>query len=313
MTNARLVVTQGDPAGIGPEILVKALAAGAADGAVVTVLGERARLTETARSLGLPLRHAVIDAPSAGPHSALWALEEACRIANAGGADAIVTAPIHKADLVRCGFRHPGQTEFLGDRLGAAGTTMLLAGDSLRVALVTTHLRLLDVPAAVTHERVEATITRLHKALVAGYGIPAPRIGVLGLNPHAGEEGLFGPEDDAVIRPAVETCRARGIDASGPLPGDGTFAPRSRARFDGIVAMYHDQGLAGLKAVEGGGAVNVTLGLPVPRTSPDHGTARDIAGRGIADAGSMAAAIRLAVRFAAARAKACGGAAPRTE
>jgi 4-hydroxythreonine-4-phosphate dehydrogenase len=175
---------------------------------------------------------------------------------------------------------------------------MLLAGETLRVALVTTHLRLADVPRAVTRERVEATIRRVHEGLRRGWEIERPRIAVLGLNPHAGESGLFGTEDAERIAPAVAACRASGIDCSGPLPGDGTFAPRARITFDAFVAMYHDQGLSALKAVEGGSAVNVTLGLPVPRTSPDHGTARDIAGRGVADAGSMAAAIRLAARLA---------------
>jgi 4-hydroxythreonine-4-phosphate dehydrogenase len=229
----------------------------------------------------------------------MWALEEACRLANTGEVDAVVTAPIHKAALTAVGFAFPGQTEFLGARLGGVETTMLLAGDTLRVALVTTHLRLADVPRAVTRERVESTIRRLHAGLRVGWGIARPRIAVLGLNPHAGESGLFGPEDAATIAPAVAACRAEDVDCRGPLPGDGTFAPRARSAFDGFVAMYHDQGLAALKAVDGGDAVNVTLGLPVPRTSPDHGTARDIAGRGVADAGSMSAALRLAVRLAA--------------
>jgi 4-hydroxythreonine-4-phosphate dehydrogenase len=294
----RLAVTQGDPRGVGPEVALKALAAGAAEGADVVLLGERALLTQTAERLGVPLPADLRDAPRSGDVSALWALEEACRLANAGEVDAIVTAPIHKAALTAVGFAFPGQTEFLGARLGGVETTMLLAGDTLRVALVTTHLRLSDVPAAVTKERVEATIRRLDAGLRAGWTIERPRIAVLGVNPHAGESGLFGPEDEANVAPAVAACRAAGIDCRGPLPGDGTFAPRARAAFDGFVAMYHDQGLAALKAVDGGDAVNVTLGLPVPRTSPDHGTARDIAGKGVADAGSMAAALRLAVRLA---------------
>jgi 4-hydroxythreonine-4-phosphate dehydrogenase len=293
-----IAVTQGDPRGIGPEVALKALAAGAANDTDVLLLGERALFAETAQRLGVVLPAQIIDAPARGDVSALWALEEACRLANAGRVQAIVTAPIHKAALTAVGFTFPGQTEFLGARLGGVETTMLLAGETLRVALVTTHLRLADVPRAVTRERVEATIRRLDAGLRAGFGIARPRIAVLGLNPHAGESGLFGPEDAETIGPAVAACRAAGIECSGPLPGDGTFAPRARAAFDGFVAMYHDQGLAALKAVEGGGAVNVTLGLPVPRTSPDHGTARDIAGRGTADAGSMAAALRLAVRLA---------------
>ncbi len=295
----RIVVTQGDPNGVGTEVALKALAAGAADGADVVLLGERALLEETAKRLGVALPQRIVDSPVRGDASALWALEESCRMAVRGEADAIVTAPIHKAALAAVGFTFPGQTEFLGARLGGVETTMLLAGETLRVALVTTHLRLADVPRAVTRDRVVATITRLDAGLRRGWGIDRPRIAVLGLNPHAGESGLFGPEDAETIAPAVEDCRARGIDCRGPLPGDGTFAPRARSAFDGFVAMYHDQGLAALKAVEGGGAVNVTLGLPVPRTSPDHGTARDIAGRGVADPGSMAAALRLALRLAA--------------
>ena len=295
----RLAVTQGDPRGIGPEVTLKALAAGAAGDADVVVLGERELFAETARRLGVAMPARVVDAPRRGDVSALWALEEACRLANAGDVDAIVTAPIHKAALTAVGFAFPGQTEFLGARLGGVETTMLLAGETLRVALVTTHLRLADVPRAVTRARVEATIRRLDAGLRDGWGIARPRIAVLGLNPHAGESGLFGPEDAETIAPAVEACRAAGVDCRGPLPGDGTFAPRARAAFDGFVAMYHDQGLAALKAVDGGDAVNVTLGLPVPRTSPDHGTARDIAGKGVADAGSMSAALRLAVRLAA--------------
>jgi 4-hydroxythreonine-4-phosphate dehydrogenase len=294
----RVVVTQGDPNGIGPEVALKALAQGAASGADVVVLGERTLLEETAQRLRVAVPPRISDSPVGGDASALWALEEACRLAVAGEADAIVTAPIHKAALAAVGFAFPGQTEFLGTRLGGVETTMLLAGETLRVALVTTHLRLADVPRAVTRERVAATVTRLDAGLRTGWGIERPRIAVLGLNPHAGESGLFGPEDAETIAPAVEDCRALGIDCRGPLPGDGTFAPRSRAAFDAFVAMYHDQGLAALKAVEGGSAVNVTLGLPVPRTSPDHGTARDIAGRGVADAGSMASALRLAIRLA---------------
>lgn len=294
---ACIAVTQGDPRGIGPEVTLKALAAGAAGDADVVVLGERELLVETARRLGVAAPARVVDAPQRGDVSALWALEEACRLANAREVDAIVTAPIHKAALTAVGFTFPGQTEFLGARLGGVETTMLLAGDTLRVALVTTHLRLADVPRAVTRARVEATIRRLDAGLRDGFGVSRPRIAVLGLNPHAGESGLFGPEDIETIAPAVEACRGADIDCRGPLPGDGTFAPRARAAFDGFVAMYHDQGLAALKAVDGGDAVNVTLGLPVPRTSPDHGTARDIAGKGVADAGSMSAALRLAVRF----------------
>lgn len=297
-TPVRLIVTQGDPEGVGPEVLVRALSAGAAGDARVIVLGEAALLRATARALGLPLHADVRDAPTGGRAATLWALEEACRLVLAGEADAICTAPIHKADLERLGFAFSGHTEFLAERLGAGTPTMMLAGESLRVALVTTHVPLSRLPERVTRELVEDTIRRVHVGLSRWFAIAAPRIGVLGLNPHAGEGGLFGHEDAERIAPAVAACRAEGIACEGPLPGDGAFAPRTRARFDAIVAMYHDQGLAPLKAVEGGRAVNLTLGLPVPRTSPDHGTARDIAGRWIADPGSMEAAVRLACRAA---------------
>ena len=294
----RLAVTIGDPHGIGPEILLRALAAGTAADARPIVLGDADALARAAADLGLPLPEDVRGAPTAGASAALWALEEACRLSLSGEADAIVTAPVTKSDLAALspGFR--GQTEFLGARLGVPQPTMMLAGASLRVALVTTHLPLREVPDAVTTAAVERAIRRTHAGLTSWFGIAPPRIAVLGLNPHAGEGGLLGGEDEESIAPAVAACRADGIDCHGPLPGDGTFAPRSRQAFDAFVAAYHDQGLAALKAVDGGHAVNLSLGLPVPRTSPDHGSARDIAGRGIADPGSMSAALRLAVRAA---------------
>ncbi len=293
-----LALTQGDPEGIGPEVLLRALADGAAAGARVVVLGEREVLERAARDGDVPLPADVRTAPETGQRAALWALEEACRLARSGAVDAIVTAPITKSALADVGFAFPGQTELFGARLGVNEPTMLLAGDSLRVALVTTHMPLSEVPSAVTTDGVIRAVRHLDRALRSWWDVETPRIAVLGLNPHAGERGLLGAEDAAVIAPAVELCRAEGISCEGPLPGDGTFAPHSRTRFDGFVAMYHDQGLAPLKAVEGGRAINATLGLRVPRTSPDHGSARDIAGEGLADASSMASAIRLAVRAA---------------
>mgnify|MGYP001374158680 CR=1 FL=1 len=298
-TRTRLAVTLGDPLGIGPEVVLRALAAEAAPHADVTLLGDADALARTARALGLAVRGVVVPAPVGGPASALWALEEACRLACAGAVDALLTAPVTKADIAAFapGFR--GQTEFLGERLGVPRPTMMLAGANLRVALVTTHLPLREVPDAVTAEAVERAVRRTHAGLRTWFGIAAPRIAVLGVNPHAGEGGLLGDEDAAAVAPAVARCRGDGIDCVGPLPGDGTFAPRARAAFDAFVAAYHDQGLAALKAVEGGHAVNLSLGLPLPRTSPDHGSARDIAGRGVADPASTVAALRLALRAAA--------------
>jgi 4-hydroxythreonine-4-phosphate dehydrogenase len=290
-----LAVTIGDPAGIGPEIVLAALARGAAEGARVLLLGDVTALRRTADARDLPLPTGLRPAPAEGAAAALWALEEACRLAANGDAQAIVTAPVTKSDLAALspGFR--GQTEFLGRLLGVPRPTMMLAGDTLRVALATTHLPLREVPDAVTREAVERAVRRTHAGLVSWFGIPRPRIAVLGLNPHAGEEGLLGEEESVEIAPAIAACRADGIDCEGPLPGDGVFAPRTRHRYDAFVAAYHDQGLAALKAVDGGRAVNLSFGLPVPRTSPDHGSARGIAGRGVADPTSMEAALRLAV------------------
>ena len=293
------MVTQGDHLGIGPELVVRALAGDAATGCDVVVLGDPALLAGTADALSLPVPDVVgPPAGKGGAHVTLWALEEAVRLASAGEADAIVTAPITKSALTEIGFSFPGHTEFLGARLGTDAPTMMLAGDGLRVALVTTHLPLRAVPDAVTTAAVERAVRRTHVGLRRWFGVDAPRIAVLGLNPHAGEDGLFGREDEDVIAPAVAACREDGIDAQGPLPGDGSFAPRMRERWDAYVAMYHDQGLAPLKTLCGGGAVNLTLGLPVLRTSPDHGSARDIAGRGCAEPGSMIAALSLAARAA---------------
>ncbi len=291
-----LAVTLGDPLGIGAEIVVKALLQDAAAGAEIVLLGDSDALDRAVRAEGGTLSCEVRPAPEPGAAAALWALEEACAMVRAGRADAIVTAPVTKADIAALspGFR--GQTEFLGGLLGVPRPTMMLAGNHLRVALVTTHLPLRDVPDAVTRTAVERAIRRTHAGLIAWYGIAAPRIAVLGLNPHAGEGGLLGHEDLDEIAPAIAACRDDGIDCVGPLPGDGTFAPRKRREFDAFVAAYHDQGLAALKAVEGGRAVNLSLGLRVPRTSPDHGSARDIAGRGTADPSSMIAAFRLATK-----------------
>lgn len=291
-----LLVSLGDPAGIGPEVLLKALEVRPRLRQRVQVFGELAALERMAKALGLALPDEATNAHLAGPESALWGLEEVVRRATETPGHAIVTCPITKADLVSLGWRFPGQTEFLGARLGAA-PTMMLAGPELRVALVTTHLPLRQVPDRITEQAVLETVRATHAGLRDWFGIAAPSLAVLGLNPHAGEAGVLGHEDDDVVAPAVERARSEGIDARGPLPADAAFSPRSRRRYDAHVAMYHDQGLTALKAIEGGRAVNLTLGLPVPRTSPDHGSARDIAGRGIADPTSMVAALDLADRM----------------
>lgn len=292
-----LFVSLGDPAGIGCEIYLRALAARPHLVDRVRAFGDRAALERAAALTDLPIVGEVVAAPQSGPAAALWALEEVVAAATRHPGAAIVTAPVTKADLVAAGFEFFGQTEFLGARLGAH-PTMMLAGDELRVALVTTHLPLRQVASAVTFEQVLRTIEATHRGLTSWFGIAAPRLAVLGLNPHAGEDGVLGAEDAAVIRPAVQRAREQGIDAVGPLPADAAFAPRARRRYDAHVAMFHDQGLTALKAIEGGRAVNLTLGLPLPRTSPDHGSARDIAGQGTADPTSMIAALDLAERVA---------------
>ena len=208
-----------------------------------------------------------------------------------GDVDAIVTGPVHKASLHAAGYRYPGLTEYLAHLAGGVDVAMLLVADALRVVLVTTHIALRDVPAAVTTEAVVRKGRITADALRRWWGIAAPRLAVCALNPHAGEGGLFGDEDDRVLRPAAET-----LGAAGPLPADTVFVRALRGEFD-----YHDVGMTAVKVAGFGRGVNVTLGMPFARTAPDHGTAFDIAGRGIADAGSMRAALELAAKLARSR------------
>jgi 4-hydroxythreonine-4-phosphate dehydrogenase len=218
----------------------------------------------------------------------------------AGRFAALCTAPLQKSVINDAGVPFTGHTEYLQQRTGAAHVVMLLVGGGLRVALATTHLALAAVPRAITGASLAATLDVLHADLRAKFALPAPRIGVAGLNPHAGEGGHLGREEIEVIAPALAAARARGIDVTGPLPADTLFVPSQLARFDAVLAMYHDQGLPVLKHASFGHGVNVTLGLPFVRTSVDHGTALDLAalGPGRADAGSMAAALRLAAELA---------------
>lgn len=215
-----------------------------------------------------------------------------------GGADAVVTAPISKEAWALAGHgEFPGHTELLAARFGAARAAMMFEADALRVILVTTHIPLSEVARAVTAERVLDVIEMGNEACVR-LGVAKPRLAVCGLNPHAGEQGLLGDDEQRVITPAIERARAKGIDVAGPFPGDTVFNAAVKKRYDMVVAMYHDQGLIPVKLLAFDRAVNVTLGLPTVRTSPDHGTAFDIAGRNVADPGSMGAAIDLAVKLA---------------
>ena len=281
----RIAVTLGDPRGIGPEVVGKALEAPLA--ADVTVVG---------RTALKDMEHAArVSEEEAGRISG-QAIEEAARLALTGKVDAIVTGPVHKHALHAAGYRYPGVTEFLAHLAGDVPVAMMLATDTLRVVLVTTHLPLRDVAATLTADRIVQAGRITADALRRWWGIAAPRLAVCALNPHAGEGGLFGDEDDRVLRPAAAT-----LGAAGPLPADTVFVKALRGDFDAVLAPYHDVGMTAVKVAGFGSGVNVTLGLPFIRTAPDHGTALDIAGTGKADAGSMRAALELAARLATRR------------
>jgi 4-hydroxythreonine-4-phosphate dehydrogenase len=272
----RLAVTLGDPRGIGPEVVGKALAQPIDAETRVVGSSEAGTFSEV----------------EAG-RIAGQAIEEAARLALRGEVDAIVTGPVHKQALHAAGYRYPGVTEFLAHLAGDVPVAMMLVADKLRVVLVTTHLPLRDVASTLTTERIVQAGRITADALRRWWGIAAPRLAVCALNPHAGEGGLFGDEDDRVLRPAAAM-----LGAAGPLPADTVFVKALRGEFDAVLAPYHDVGMTAVKVAGFGRGVNVTLGLPFIRTAPDHGTAFDIAGTGKADAGSMRAALELAVRLA---------------
>ena len=276
----RLAVTVGDPRGIGPEVVEKALAQPL--DAEIRFVGKR----ETRNGLS----------EAEAGRVAGEAIEEAVRLALSGQVDAIVTGPVHKHALHVAGYRYPGVTEFLAHLAGDVPVAMMLTTGTLRVVLVTTHVALRDVPAQLTTERIVQAGRLTTDALRRWWGVAAPRLAVCALNPHAGEGGLFGDEDERVLRPA-----AAALGAAGPLPADTVFVKAMRGDFDAVLAPYHDVGMTAVKVAGFGKGVNVTLGLPFIRTAPDHGTAFDIAGTGKADAGSMRAALELAVRLASRR------------
>ncbi|MEJ2503810.1 MAG: 4-hydroxythreonine-4-phosphate dehydrogenase PdxA [Gemmatimonadota bacterium] len=232
------------------------------------------------------------------------AIERAVALARDGEVAGIVTAPIDKAALAAAGYRFPGHTEMLQSLTGAPEVAMLMAaertalGGPLRVVLATTHLRLADVPAAVTGDKLARQARLTHRGLREWWGIDAPRLALCALNPHASDGGLFGDEEARVLAPTVEQVREEGLDLVGPIPADTVFVRAVRGAFDAVIAPYHDVGMAAFKTASFGSGVNVTLGLPFVRTSPDHGTALDIAGRGMADAASMIEAVTVATRLA---------------
>ncbi len=312
MPTPALALTSGDPAGIGPEVLFRALpcAVAAHPGVRFTVFGPPdACLAAAERFAGGILAHArvtlVPTPPAEGPAlAALAALEAAARACLAGECAALVTGPVSKEAILRAGVKFTGQTEFLAELAGTPDVTMLLLGPDdrdrwLRVALATTHLPLRRVADALAPAAITRAILHASDAC-RRLGLPRRRVGVCGLNPHAGEGGLLGDEEIRLIAPAIAAARDAGAEASGPLPADTLFHHALRGDFDAVVAMYHDQGLAPLKMIAFDRGVNWTLGLPFPRTSPDHGTAFDIAGRGVASPASMRAAMDLAVQLAAA-------------
>ncbi|NBJ09836.1 4-hydroxythreonine-4-phosphate dehydrogenase PdxA [Microvirga arsenatis] len=332
MNRRPLLLTQGDPSGIGPELTLKAwLQRERASLPPFAVVADPDHLGRVATALGwnvpiqvaqpsqvhaifsralpvLPLSAAVSARagqpdPASAP-SVIESIETAVRLVRAGEASAVVTNPIAKHVLYEAGFRHPGHTEFLAALASDGGSeswhpVMMLWSEQLAVVPVTVHIPLSDVPSALTTDLIVTTGRIVARELRERFGIAAPRLALAGLNPHAGESGSMGTEDMRVIAPAVEILRQDGIDAAGPLPADTMFHARARSRYDAALAMYHDQALIPIKTIAFDEAVNVTLGLPFVRTSPDHGTAFDIAGKGIARPDSLIAAIRLAARLGA--------------
>lgn len=303
MSRPRIAVTLGDPRGIGPEVTRKALedpeVASLADWIVVGPEGWSGPGT------ALPVaRWTPDDGEAAAGRIAGEAVRRAVGLALEGGADGIVTAPLDKAAFHAGGWRFPGHTEMLRDLARVPDVAMMMAaertalGGPLRVVLATTHIALRDVPAALTPDLLVRQARLTHDSLRLHWGIPAPRIALCAVNPHASDGGLFGDEEARVMTPALAALEVEGIPAFGPVPADTVFTRAVRGEFDAVVAPYHDVGMAAFKTAAFGSGVNVTLGLPFPRTSPDHGTALDIAGLGIADPSSMKEAVRLAVRLA---------------
>lgn len=320
-----LGITMGDPAGIGPEVVLKATRVARAQCRPV-ILGDLAVLQETARRLGecprpvpwdatalyppdptivpvLPLSHLPAaqrlpgkPTPAGGAASYCY-VEAGVRLTLNGTLQGLVTAPISKAMWHAAGYRYTGHTELLAALTRTPEVRMMLVGKRLRVVLVTTHIALAEVPRALSCERICTTITMAAAHLAAFHRCPRPRLAVAGLNPHAGENGAFGDEEQRLIAPAVRQAQAGGIAVEGPCPADTVFVRAVRGEFDGVICLYHDQGLIPLKLLAWEEGVNVTIGLPIVRTSPDHGTAFDIAGQGKANARSMEAAIAVAVEM----------------
>ncbi|MHB1203999.1 MAG: 4-hydroxythreonine-4-phosphate dehydrogenase PdxA [Rhodospirillaceae bacterium] len=326
-----IALTMGEPAGIGGEIALRAWAARTGGVPPFFVIDSAERLETLARELGIACPVAAITSPRETPAvfshalpvlplavklaapvvlgapdprnspAVVGAIDLAVQLAQAGKIGGLVTNPINKAVLQETGFAFPGHTEYLGHLAGGKTTVMMLAIEGLRVVPVTVHLALKDVARTLTTARIVACGRILADALRADFGLTAPRLAVAALNPHAGEKGVMGDEETRIIAPAIAELRAQGLEVTGPAPADTMFHAGARARFDAALCMYHDQALIPLKTLDFAGGVNVTLGLPFVRTSPDHGTAFDIAKRGIADPTSVIAALKMAAGMAARR------------
>ncbi len=320
-----LALTMGDPAGIGGEITFKAWSTLREIGPAFFMLGDPNHLGVLAAQLGLDMPIETIEAPEQAAscfkralpvwpiglkrraipgrpdpdnaESVVLSIRRAVRMALDRRVHGVVTNPISKAVLYAAGFAHPGHTEFLGELTKTAHPIMMLACPQLRVVPVTVHVGLRRALDELTTERIIDTARGTHAALIQNFGIAAPRLAIAGLNPHAGENGAMGTEEGRIIIPGCHALRAEGLDIAGPLPPDTMFSTRARSGYDAAICMYHDQALIPLKTLDMDGGVNVTLGLPIIRTSPDHGTAFDIAGKNVASSGSLIAALRMAAKI----------------
>ncbi|KAJ55623.1 4-hydroxythreonine-4-phosphate dehydrogenase [Actibacterium mucosum KCTC 23349] len=323
MTTAPIALTMGDPAGVGPELSLVAWHA-LQDELPFFLVGDPAALPdgakfqeisspgEAASATSLPVLADKMAVPAIAGQPALenasavirW-IERAVDLAQSGAASALCTNPISKQILREgAGFAYPGHTEFLAALAGQDDVVMMLACDALKVVPATIHIPLAEVPAALNPHDLRRVLEITHAALIRDFGVASPRLAVAGLNPHAGEGGHMGREEIELIAPLLDTMRAEGMQIAGPLPGDTMFHPPARARYDAAICMYHDQALIPIKTLDFAGGVNVSLGLPFLRSSPDHGTAFDIAGKGVADASSLIAALRMANQMARHRAAA---------
>jgi len=320
-----IAISMGDPAGVGPEIILKSLNETGTDYSTPLLVGSEAVFSYYAGTLGQEFKLNIIDSPADAQQGAINLINScdykeedikpgslSARNGNAameavaagidfclqGNADALVTAPISKEAITLAGYDVPGHTEFLAEKTGAEEVLMMLVSGQFRVALATIHIPLKDVPGQITASNLKRRLRILNQSLKEDFGIEKPSIAICGLNPHAGDGGVIGREEATIIKPAIESLWQDGIYVQGPFAADGFFGMRRQDNYDAIFAMYHDQGLIPFKALTFGKGVNFTAGLPIIRTSPDHGTAFDIAGKNAADHGSFTAAYRLAEQLA---------------